>query len=314
MTTIEEMIEKGYIAGNVNDIDLGKNSGIFVKIGIVSRTTSYLIVRNNEPTETTSEEFYGEERVVIPGNKWRGAERSYILSQMRSVDGAIPRNYERNAVVIKSVLRNPVSLIFGDSSTGTGKNATSIASRNYYDWAYSFQPVFKITERLTHNSLSDTGTILHETSGSVKSNAIYETQYIKPGCEFLRFVTMENISKEMLAIQLMAIIYTTRYGARTAILGDNVSNDIIGIGFSKGDKPISSYTVMKKCWETGNYEPDTDLISSMEEIYGENLISGKDLNSYIEEVRRVKASRDELKTISSVLVSKMESDWKDMFR
>lgn len=314
MTTLEEMIKKKYIAGSVNDIDLGKNTGIFVKIGIVSKTTSFLIVRNNEPTETTSEEFHGEERVVIPGNKWRGAERSYILSQMRYVDGAIPRNYERNAVEIKSVLKNPVSLIFGDSSTGTGKNATSIASRNYYDWAYSFQPVAKITERLTHNSLSDSGTILHENSGDVKRNAIYETQYVKPGCEFIRFITMENVSKEMLTLQLMTVIYTTRYGARTAILGDNVSNRVIGIGFSKGDKPITSYTVLNKCWEKETYEPETDVMEAMGEVYGENLISGNDLNSYLEEVRRVKANRDELKTISNVLISKIENDWKDMFR
>ena len=119
---------------DINEIDLKKNYGVFVKIGIVSETCGFFINRNNEATEITSETFSGEDRVLIPASKWRGAERSYLLSELRKVEGLIPSDYSRNMVLKKSSLKNPSSLVYGDSSTGTGNEAAGIASRVFYDW------------------------------------------------------------------------------------------------------------------------------------------------------------------------------------
>ena len=121
---------------DINQLDLRKNYGIFLKIGIVSETRGFFINRNNEATEITSETFMNEERLVVPASKWRGAERSYLLSELRKIEGAIPEGYSRNMATRKALLQNPSSLIYGDSSTGSGSEAAGIASRVFYDWSY----------------------------------------------------------------------------------------------------------------------------------------------------------------------------------
>ena len=130
---------------DISQIDLKKNHGIFLKIGIVSETCGFFINRNNEATEITSENFLNEDRLVVPASKWRGAERSYLLSELRKVGGIIPEDYSRNMATRKVLLQNPSSLIYGDSSTGSGNEAAGIASRVFYDWSYSFSPSISLS-------------------------------------------------------------------------------------------------------------------------------------------------------------------------
>ena len=306
--TIENMVDKKLLL-KTEDIDLRKNYGVFLKIGIVSETIGFFINRNNEPTELTSESFENYERLVVPAQKWRGAERSYLLSELRKVGGLIPDKYSRNMVEEKKLLKNPSSMIFGDSSTGKGSEAAGIASRMFYDWSYSYEPLAKISVRYTHNTLSEEGTILHEKSGEIKSNAIYNTPYVKPGVKLIRYVSMENCSREMLLLALMAISGTTRYGARTAILGDNIRNNIIGIGFSKRETVVSAYSSMMKAWRTRSYEPEKIVTEDMRNAYGENFLEGERLQALMKEVSRLRVSPEDLKATGLVLVTKMDQDW-----
>lgn len=294
---------------DINEIDLKKNYGVFVKIGIVSETCGFFINRNNEATEITSETFSGEDRVLIPASKWRGAERSYLLSELRKVEGLIPSDYSRNMVLKKSSLKNPSSLVYGDSSTGTGNEAAGIASRVFYDWSYSFEPIPEITIRLTHNSISEEGTIIHEKDGTVKKNAIFNSPYIKPGVKFIRYISVENSSIEMLALVIMAIMGTTRYGARTAILGDNIKNKIIGIGYSKKETPISSFTTVKKSWDTKKYDPEKDIIDEMKSVYKEDLITGERIHQLTSIVQGIKDDNKLIKDLCTVINTKMDRDW-----
>lgn len=298
---------------DINEMELGRNHGIFLKIGIVSETTGFFINRNNEPTETTSETFAGEERMVVPASKWRGAERSYLLSEIRKVNNVIPNEYRRNMVEKKELLKNPTSLIYGDSSTGSGTEAAGIASRVFYDWAYSYEVLGNISVRLTHNTLSEEGTILHEDNGNVKSNAIFNSPYIKPGVKLIRYLTVENVSIEMLALVILAIEGTTRYGARTAILGDNMKNTIHAIGWSKQEKPISSFTSIKKCWEAKYFAPEERVIEDMKEAYEGTIIYGPRLHEFIKEVVQLRKNTDDLKEICSVINAKISKDWADFF-
>ncbi|MGP6206920.1 type I-D CRISPR-associated protein Cas7/Csc2 [Cuniculiplasma sp. SKW3] len=297
----------------IGELDLKKNHGIFIKIGIISETTGFFINRNNESTELTSENFLDEERLVVPASKWRGAERSYLLSELRKLDGVIPGDYSRNMVERKGLLKNPASLVYGDSSTGKTAEAAGIASRVFYDWAYSYEPLSDITIRLLHNSLSDSGAILQEDAGKVKSNAIYNTPYVKPGVKLIRFISLENVSVEMFTLVVMAIIGTTRYGARTAILGDNMSNRIVGIGFSKMETPVSSYTVMKKAWESKKYEPEMDILSAMKNSYGQNLLEGEKLEDVIKKILKMRSDTQLLSNICRLITTKMENDWSDFW-
>ncbi len=297
----------------IGEIDLRKNQGIFVKIGVVSETTGFFINRNNESTELTSENFWEEERLVVPASKWRGAERSYLLSELRKVEGVIPTDYSRNMVERKGLLKNPLSLIYGDSSTGKSLEAAGIASRVFYDWSYSYEPLSDITVRLLHNSLSDSGAILQKDEGSVKSNALYNTPYVKPGVKLIRFISLENVSIEMFALVMMAIVGTTRYGARTAILGDNMTNKVVSIGISKMETPVSSYTVMKNAWDSKKYEPEADILKAMKDAYGENLIYGDKINDLIGKILRMRSDKQLLSDICRQINAKMENDWKEFW-
>ena len=304
-----ERLEERKLLLKIEDIDLKKNYGAFLKIGIVSETIGFFINRNNEPTELTSENFQGSERLVVPAQKWRGAERSYLLSELRRAGGIIPDAYSRNMVVKKKLLKNPSSLIFGDSSTGTGAEAAGMASRMFYDWSYSYETLARISVRYTHNTLSEQGTILHEESGTPKSNAIYSTPYVRPGVKLIRYVSMENSSREMLLLALMAISGTTRYGARTAILGDNIKNKIITIGFSKKETPVSSYSTMMKAWNSDSYDPERMVAEVMRNAYGEDLMDGEDLGSLMAEVSQLRLSPERLRSMGLVLINKMDHDW-----
>jgi len=311
---IEGIRKKGLVA-TIKDIDLKKNHGYYAKIGIISETTGFLISRNNEATELTSENFFDDERAVVPAQKWRASERSYLLSELRKIGNVIPKEYARNMNKVKTYLKNPTSLLYGDTSIGSGKDMGSIASRCFYDWAYSYEPLGEISTRITHNTLSDDGTILHSVEGKTESNAIYNTPYIKPGVRFIRFVTLENCSLELLELELMAILGTTRYGARTAILGDNIANNIVAIGFSKGDKPVSSYELMKQAWKLHKYNPEDLIKSSMISSFGEeNVLFGGDLERLLNEVIALKKNGKELQSLCKDINAKMENDWKEFFK
>lgn len=305
---IEKLIEEKKLL-RIEEIDLKKNYGSFLKIGIVSETIGFLINRNNDATELTSEYFEGAERLVVPAQKWRGAERSYLLSELRKAGGIIPEEYSRNMVVKKKLLMNPSSLIFGDSSTGSGTEAAGIASRMFYDWSYSYEPLAGISLRYTHNTLSEDGTILHEQNGTPKSNALFNTPYVRPGIKLIRYITMENSSWEMLLLALLAISGTSRYGARTAILGDNIRNHIVGIGFSKHETPVSSYSTLMKAWRSNSYDPENLVLNEMRSAYGDDLMESGDLRGLMNEVNDVRHSPDRLRSLGSILLNKMDADW-----
>lgn len=309
---IEKLIDSKKLL-KIEEMDLKKNYGSFLKIGIVSETIGFLINRNNDATELTSEFFEGAERLVVPAQKWRGAERSYILSELRKAGGLIPNEYSRNMVVNKKLLRNPSSLIFGDSSTGSGNEAAGIASRMFYDWSYSYEPLAGISVRYLHNTISDDGTILHEENGKPKSNALYNIPYVRPGVKLIRYVSMENCSMEMLLLALMTISGTSRYGARTAILGDNIKNNIIAIGFSRQETPISSYSTLMKAWHSSHYEPENLVLDEMRAVYRDDLIAGEDLIKVMNEVSEIRHSASRLRSIGSVLLNKMDNDWSEFW-
>ncbi len=312
MGKLEEIVNKGLLA-KIAEMDLKKNHGYYIKIGLVSETIGFLISRNNEPTELTSENFADDERAIVPAQKWRAAERSYLLSLLRKLDGIIPEGYARNMNKSKANLKNPTSLLYGDSSIAT--DGGSIASRCFYDWSYSYESIGEISTRLTHNTLSEDGTILHSDIGKPESNALYNIPYIKPGVKFIRFVTLENSSIELLRLELLAILGCTRYGARTAILGDNIKNNIIAIGFSKGDKAISSYEIMEKAWASREYNPEKMIESEMLASYGkENILDGDDLKSFIEDTINKGKDKPEMRTMCEAINAKMENDWKEFWK
>ncbi len=305
---VNELMESGYII-DLNSLDIRKSYGNVVKIGMVSTTTGYFIDRNNDPREITSDEFENSIRAIVPASKWRGPEKSYATSLMRKFN-LISSEYSRNMVAKKDDLKNPMSLLFGDTSVQD--NAAAIAARNYYDWSYSYEELTQITLNLQHNSLDESGAILRDKSG-VASNAIYDVNYIKPNTKFIRFITLENVSLELLYLQLATTLQTTRYGGRTAILGDNMENDIIAIGLSKGEKPISSYTVMQEAWKLDKYNPEKLLLEKMGDIYKDNILEGDDLNNIIKGAKESVSTMEMAEKFYKPVNEKIGQQWEKLF-
>ncbi|AAT42592.1 type I-D CRISPR-associated protein Cas7/Csc2 [Picrophilus oshimae] len=305
---MQELIDSGLII-DLKDLDIRKSYGNFVKIGLISRTIGFFIDRNNDAREITSDEFENSIRAIVPASKWRGPEKSYATSLMRKFN-LIQENYARNMVENKEYLKNPMSFLFGDTSVKD--NAAAIAARNYYDWSYSYEELAQITLNLQHNSLDESGAILRD-GDSVASNAIYDINYIKPNTKFVRFITLENISPELLYLQIATTLGTTRYGGRTAILGDNIENNIIAIGFSKGERPISSYTVMEEAWQYDKYEPEKLLLERMNDIYGDKLLTGDDLNKIIKDAMDSLGSIDIARKVYGPVNEKIGQQWETLF-
>jgi len=51
----------------------------------------------------------------------------------------------------------------------------------------------------------------------------------------------------------------------------------------------------------------------MEGIYGDYLLGGNDLKSYLSEVIKLKDDKDKLTQYANAIVKKMQIDWKDRF-
>ncbi|MFW5928718.1 MAG: type I-D CRISPR-associated protein Cas7/Csc2 [Thermoplasmatota archaeon] len=278
---IEKVKEKMFVDREEHEpID---NPNKHIKIGILSTTTNPMINRNNSQTGTTSMMYEGEARVVVPAQKWKGIEQSKIVKMARDMD-LMPDAYRRNMIEANSGLLNPVSFLFGDTVT-TNENG-SLRGRINYDWAYSLEPVKDITRRIQHNTLDEDGTIKKNDEGNVASSAIFKTKYVIPDVKFIRFVSLENVTKDMFMMYVLGLLNTHSYGARKTIIGNNMNNEIVAIGYGDVEGDVSSHSVMKKLWKTENKEEigfKETIRKRMRDAYGEERTI-TDIDSLLEKV------------------------------
>lgn len=227
--------------------DLKQNTLGTIKIALLREVIGNAIIRSNYPDETITFKLSEKRDVVeVPARKMKAPEKLLglkICRQFNVVDEAIRYN-----VIKKSEqLANPNSILFGDSVTESG-DSVAITSRVIYDWAYSIRDVDKISGTLQHNALSEGGTMWNEEEGKLRQS-LFQVQYVKPGTYFPHFVMVENVTPELFIHLLICITQQTRYFAQsTTNSPSNVKNHILGVGFSKFEQPINSYTIASK-WE-----------------------------------------------------------------
>ena len=113
-------------------------------------------------------------------------------------------------------------------------------------------------------------------------------------------------------MQLMALIGTTRYGARTSVLGDNMKNEVVAIAGSKGERPVSSYSSMVKAWNSDTYDPYGLINDTMNENYKE-VLTGEDLSELISLTAEIMSSATEIKSTFEPLQAKIQDQWKEFF-
>lgn len=263
--------------------DLKQNTLGILKIAVLREVTGNLIIRSNYPDETITFKA-GEEKdlVEIPARKLKSREKLLGLKTCRNFK-VVDEKLRYNVITKSEHLANPNSILFGDSVTESN-DAVGLSSRVIYDWAYSIRDVAEITATLQHNALSEGGTMHNEETGKLRQS-LFQVQYVKPNTYFPHFLTLENVTPELLIHLLTCVMNEKRYGAQSTTLGANMQNHIIGVGFSNFEVPVNSFTISRD-WEEGRkvtFDSVKEVMKgTMIQAYGEgNFKEGKLLEKLV---------------------------------
>jgi CRISPR-associated protein Csc2 len=275
MSDIKELfnyIPKTYFVTNLKDNRIGH-----IKLALVRETINPLVIRSTDAEATvTLVTDDGRELVEIPPRKLKSREKLLGLMMCRKF-GVVHESVRYNSIEGAEYLNNPNSVLFGDTSTKTGDTA-GLVSRAIYDWAYSLRDVKDVTDKLQHNALSEAGTMIDENTGKTKQT-LFQTEYILPGTLFPHFITVDNVTPELLLHLLFAVMNCKRYGAQTTTNANNMENHLVAIGFGPFEKPINSYLISKQWREAQKDQMPTlagvthFVVEKMKEQYSENLIA-----------------------------------------
>ena len=293
MEKIFKIVPPQYFVTNLKQNKLGS-----IKLAILREVTGNLIIRSNYPDETITFKFSDKKDLVeIPARKLKSREKLLGLKTCREF-GVVDETLRYNVIKKSEHLANPNSILFGDSVTEQN-DAVGLSSRVIYDWAYSIRDVSDITATLQHNALSEGGTMWDEEDGGLRQS-LFQVQYIKPNTFFPHFITLENVTPELFVHLLICVMYESRYGAQsTTLSSNNVKNHILGVGFSRFEQPINSFTISKE-WKDGEavtLENVKNVINvKMKAAYGEtNYKSGDELTKVISDLWDT--NTDELKNM-----------------
>ena len=234
---IYEIVPKEYFQER-----FGKRTPNYIKLLLVRETTGYLIIRSTDPDEVISTEIGDKEVVVIPSRKLKAREKLTGLILCRKF-GVVHPTVEYNFIKKQEQLANPNSLVFGDSVTEE-REAIGLPARVLYEWSYSLRPKNEIIDELTHNALSEEGTMWDKEKGTHRES-LYDVQYIKPGVYFPQFIVFPDITPEGFLHVLISVMKTTRYGAQSNVMDANMRNHIVAIALDEFEPAVSSYTLSR---------------------------------------------------------------------
>ncbi|MHB1440272.1 MAG: type I-D CRISPR-associated protein Cas7/Csc2 [Cuniculiplasma sp.] len=300
--------EEGFATKEENGVPaMAQNKRKFVTFYILRETIAPLIDRSDDPETSISFIMHSDddnekEVIEVPARKFKSKEKLMGLKLCRSFN-VIDPGYEYNSVRSISYLSNPNSVIFGDSVVeGGDAGQAMLPSRVLYSSSYSIRSRSEITKQLTHNSLSEAGTMWDRESGSNRTS-LFNTEYIIPGVFFPSFVTLLNPTPESL-IHMLLCFKQRSYGAQTSITGPNVKNNIVAIVTGEEELPVTSYTISEGTQLIDNFgESMTGLreninkyvIEALKKESPSKLIMGIELDQFLDTVDKL--SPDELKGI-----------------
>lgn len=288
--------------------DLRENRIGHIKLALVREITNPIIIRSTDPEATiTMISIDGRELVEIPPRKLKSREKILGLMICREfgILGKLDIEGKRsdgekvryNSFEGAEYLNNPNSVVFGDTSTKAGDTA-GLVSRAIYDWAYSLRDVKDITDKLQHNALSESGTMIDEKTGEMRQS-LYSTEYVLPNAFFPHFITIDNISPELFVHLLSCVLNQHRYGAQTTTNANNINNHIIAIGVGSFEKPITSYTVSRAWYEAKRNETPTlttvkeFITTQMKAQYGESgLINDENVEGLLKWIKELWDEKD----------------------
>lgn len=291
MKALFDIIPEVYFVTDLKENNLGT-----IKIAILRELVGNAIIRCNYPDETITFKLSEKKDVVeIPARKMKSREKLLGLKICRQFE-VVDEKVRYNVIKKSEQLANPNSILFGDSVTESG-DSVALNSRVIYDWAYSIRDVNEITTTYQHNALSEGGTMWNEEDGKLRQS-LFQVQYVKPGTYFPHFVTVENVTPQLFIHLITCIMQQSRYFAQSSTTSPvNVKNHILGLGFSKFEQAINSYTISRN-WEEGkeaNFQNVKDSINeAMQTAYNGNYRSGESL---IDLVKKLWENEEDLKVI-----------------
>jgi CRISPR-associated protein Csc2 len=267
MQKLFNIIPQEFFVENLKHNRLGS-----IKLAIIREVTANLIIRSNYPDETITFKLSEKKDLVeIPARKLKSREKLLGLKTCREF-GVVDESLRYNVIKKSEHLANPNSILFGDSVTEQN-DAVGLSSRVIYDWAYSIRDVSEITATLQHNALSEGGTMWNEEEGGLRQS-LFQVQYVKPNTFFPHFITVENVTPELFVHLLICVMYESRYGAQsTTSSSNNMKNHILGVGFSRFEKPVNSFLIAKNWQKDEIVSLETvknSINAAMIAEYGEN--------------------------------------------
>ncbi len=221
---------------------LARDEARRITIYVERQTIAPFIDRSDTPDETITHMLDdGTEVVEVPARKFKSKEKLLAIRLCKTY-GVIDPAYRYNAVQDKEHLKNPVSVLFGDAVVKEG-DSTMFPSRVLYSSSYSIRSKDKVSQRFTHNALSELGTMWDPVEKENRQS-LFETEYVVPGTIFPSFIVLKDPTPGLLYLLLRSLSETS-YGAQTSITGPNFHNRVLAVLASKYEPPVSSFTVMQ---------------------------------------------------------------------
>ena len=266
----------------------GLNGPKRIVIGIVREVIAPFINRS-EPEEGTITTKAGDRLVVeVPARKFKSKEKLLGLRTCRAYDAVDPA-YEYNAVKVGKLLANPNSILFGDSVVESGEQAM-LPRKLLYSSSYSLEEAPDVTRTLTHNALSEMGT-MWEREGGAKGlgryrTSLFDTEYVLPGTRFTSFLVLDNGTPELLA-HTLACLKETTYGAATSITGPNLRNEVAFLLGCASEPPVTSWTFSKGHGARLAGEKTSEVVKALAEAVASHegvLVAGAVLATFMSQL------------------------------
>lgn len=249
---------------------LAQNNAKRLVIALVREVIGPFINRSEDPEETIFVTLQDERQVIeVPARKMKSKEKLLGLRMCRAF-GVIDPGYEYNAIKTKEMLRNPNSVIFGDTVVETDQ--AMLPARVRYSSSYSIRERTDLTQKFTHNALSENKTMWDRETGKHRTS-LFSTEYVKPGTLFPSFLVLDNPTPEMF-MHILTCLRETTYGAQTSITGPNMKNHIVGVMACQNEPPVSSYTITESSADLKEITVDTlsrKMVEALKEYDGEIL-------------------------------------------
>lgn len=287
--------------------------GIYIDLVVLRKVVSPVIFRNNERTELTYTRLKNKVLVEVYSRKFKAPEKITGVKILKKFIKDF--NYVYNSLSETPQLKNPVSVLYGDSVTaGASNQGAQIPSRILYSWGLSPQEFECVAEERTHNALSEMGT-MWDIKGGTFRQSLFKNIYMKRG-HILQTVSLFNVSLNEVIFGIGNIIFTHTYGAEDNVNIRNMRNEIVSVILSSPfESPITPYTIVEKIdGDCNKLLNDEELKSSINNAIVEYIksynyikkLNDNELNTLLTNIKEIYNNKYLLKELIDEMLKQSE--------